>query len=260
MDPEVELTWWVLASLVLFVAGAWLAWRFQQSRSRSVEWLRRRLVERLSGRLFLQGVRLAYYVGLPYAALVRRALSLVVIGMRGPEMPEPVWWTLGWRVEEWTHALGQAAGMGLLVTILLALGWRNALRAAGHIFLERGLPILPWWVIVREVLFSEIHWAFYRAVPLLILDDAYWAIGVSATFPLLEWTFNPDWWVQVRGGPQRELVLMQGVWLATSTVCFFLTRNVWSVLLMHLVVALALNGWLAFLVRRYHSTSSASRR
>lgn len=248
MDPKTELELWVIASLLLSIIGAWLAWRFSHMQARSAEWLRRRLLERIPGRIFLQVVRLAYYVGLPYAAALHSALSLVQIGVHGPEVSGTVWWTLGWHITDWAHALGWAASIGAVVAVVQALAWRNAAHATGHLPQASGLcPPPPWWGTVREVLYGEIHWAFYRALPLLVLSDAYWAVLIGAAFPLLEWTADPDWWMQVRGGPRRETVLIQCMWLATSTVYFCMVRNVWLALALHLVLALALSGWLAFL-------------
>jgi len=249
MDYKLELGVWVVASLVLSIAGAWLAWRFRHMESRSAEWLRRRLLDGVSGRIFLQLIRLLYYVGLPYFVVLRRVLSLVMIGLRGSEMSEAAWWLLGWQVDDWAQALGWAAGLGSIVAILLALAWRNAVRAQGQSPFVRGVwPVQPWWVTLREVVYNEIHWAFYRVGPQLVLSDTYWAVLIGAAFPLLEWLLDPDWWVQIRGGPRRELVLMQFMWLATSTVYFLLARNVWLALMLHLVLALALNRWLAFLI------------
>lgn len=244
MSHNHELAVWTMASLVLAVAGNWLAWRFQHMPARSADWLRRRILNSLGGRLFLQIVRLLYYVGLPYGAVLRRALSLVVIGARGPEASSAAWWLLGWSVTDWTRMLGSAVTLGSISAVMLGLAWRNAARAQGQLAVNEQWADAPWWVTARETLFNEIHWGFYRAAPLLVVSDAYWAILLSAAFPLAEWMLAPDWWEQARGGPRRNQILMQGVWLTASTTCFALTRNLWLTLMLHLILALALNRWI----------------
>ncbi len=252
MDYKIELAVWSLASLALFALGAWLAWQFRHSQSRSADWLRRRVLSSVSGRAFLQIVRLIFYVGLPYATILRRALPLGVAGVRGgPDVAGSVWWMLGWSEVEWMQSLDWAARVGVVAAVLLALSWRNAVRAAEAPLSAEGVwPAPPWWVTLREALYDEIHWAFYRAWPLVVLGDAYWAVLIGAAMAVLEWMLDPDWWAQARGGPRRELVLVQCTWLATSAICFYLTRNLWTVVLVHVVLALAQNAWLTFLAGR----------
>lgn len=244
MSHNQELALWTAASLLLAVAGNWLAWRFHHMQARSADWLRRRILTSLGGRLLLQTIRLLYYVGLPYGAVLRRALSLVVLGARGPEVTSAAWWLLGWSMTDWTRMLGSTVTLGSISAVMLGLAWRNAARAQGRLEATEQWADAPWWVTARETLFNEIHWGFYRVAPLLALSDAYGAILLGAAFPLAEWMLNPDWWEQVRGGPRRNQILMQGAWLAISTTCFALTRNLWLTLALHLVLALALNRWI----------------
>ncbi len=247
MNYQTELGLWLLASLSLSVGGSWLAWRLRHSQSRSIDWLRRRLVETSAGQVLVQLVRFLYYVGLPYVAVLRRALSLVRAGLLGSETSGAA--VLGWSITQWAQALGWIASLGALIAVLLALGWRNALRAQGGELTAHGVwPPSPWWVTLREGLFSEIHWAFYRVGPLLILGDVYWAVLVGAAFPLLEWALDPDWWVHVHGGARREQVLLQCLWLGASTLTFFLTHNTWLAIALHLGLALGLDAWLAWLL------------
>jgi hypothetical protein len=251
MDYKIELGLWVTCSIGLYVVGAWLDWLLRHAPSRSAQWLRRRMAEGIYGRGLIQLMRLMYYVGLPYVAVMRRVVSLVVIGVRGPESSDAVWWMLGWRMADWATALGWAGSLGIAVTVGLGLAWLNAAHAQDYKPMARGVyPPPPWWVTLRETLYCQIHWAFYRAGPLLVFEDAYWGVLVSATLPMLEWALTPDWWEQINAGPRREQVLLQCVWLALGTVYFILARNVWLAFALHLVLALGLNSWVAFLSRQ----------
>jgi hypothetical protein len=201
-------------------------------------------------------VRFAFYLGIPYAALLRHTLSLVVIGLLGAETAELPWWTLGWKLADWAGAFGWITGLGGIVASVLFLGWWNVRRAllalaSGDEFPAGGLTPAPSVLVVaRESIFDEVHWAFYRAVPLLLISDPYWATLVGAALVILEWLVDPAWHASIRDGTRREAALMQIGWLFLSSVAFVMTHNVWPMILLHVTLAWAVGRWAALLAGR----------
>jgi len=210
--------------------------------------------------LFL--VRFAFYIGLPYLVLMNHALSPVVIGLVGTQTSDLPWWLLGWNPGEWGKALiggndlagGVAVGAllpGVIAAFVLLFGWRNAYYALGAAFPTGGLlPAPSIFVVVRESLFAEIHWAFYRAAPLAFIADPYWATLVGAVLVILEWVLDPTWHAGLADGSRREALLMQLTWLALSASIFVLTRNVWPIIVLHIALAWMVGRWVALFAAR----------
>ena len=251
MDLRIELALWTAGSVMLSVLGAQLAWRAQQ---RPASWLGRFRSGWAGNRLgyaILFLVRLAYYLGLPYAVLMRHALSPVVIGLAGTQTPDLPWWMLGRNPGDWTEAIRWAAILGVLAAATLALGWWNVSRATGAEFPSGGvLPAPSLLVAAREGIYAEIHWAFYRAAPLMFIADSYWATLAGAALVIAEWALDPAWHVGLANGSRRETVLMQLAWLALSTSMFMLARNVWLAILLHVALAWAVGEWAALLAAK----------
>jgi len=137
---------------------------------------------------------------------------------------------------------------------MLILGWWNAYRAnlarqgTAEEFPASGLlPPLSTLDIVRESLYAEIHWAFYRAVPLTLITDPYWATLVGAAIVVAEWVLDPAWRAGLANGSRWEALLAQGAWLALSSAIFILARNIWPIILLHTALAWGLGQWVALL-------------
>jgi hypothetical protein len=201
-------------------------------------------------------VRFAYYIGLPYAVLLRHVLSLVVIGALGSETADLPWWTLGWKLTDWAGALGWITGLGGIAAVPLVLGWWNVRRAnlslpGSSEFPAGGLvPAPSILVVARESIYAEIHWTFYRAVPLTFMSDPYWATLAGAALVIVEWVIDPAWHTSIRDGSQREAALMQIGWLALSSAVFVMARNVWVMMLLHVALAWVIGKWVALLALR----------
>jgi len=248
MDYRIELALWTVGSIVLAVMGASLAWH---ARQRPQGWTARfltRLTSNPFGRALLFILRFAYYVGLPYIALLRHTLSPVTIGLVGTQTSELPGWMLGWSLADWSGAVGWTIGLGGLAAIALAWGWWNARRALGSELPSGGLlPAPSLFVAAQESIYAEIHWAFYRGAPLLFIADPYWATLAGATLVIVEWALDPFWRAGLANGSRREVLLIQISWLTLSTAIFALAHNVWLIMALHITLAWASGRWVTLL-------------
>lgn len=231
-DTQLLPVIWTLASMVVAVLVTLL---FSPARVQQL-----RLT--LGGRIIEQAARLLYFIGVPYAALLTRAIAPIDMGLAGSGGP-----ILGWTAAEWLHDLSLVLTMGLVVLIPIGIvGWQMA--RAGH---PMGVDERPPGTIVVDAIYAEVHWAFYRAAPLIILGEVYGATLIGLALVGVELLV-----VLVRNGlsrqpEDRQSWLGQLLFLAMSAATFILTRNVWLAMVLHSTVEVLLRFWTLRLARRW---------
>jgi hypothetical protein len=195
----------------------------------------------VGGRFLEHFLRLLYFVGIPYAALLTRAIAPIDMGLSGSGGP-----LLGWTAAEWLRGLGTALTIGVLV--LIPIGWASRQIA------RAGLPLSAdersVGAVIVEAIYSEFHWTFYRAAPLILLADVYGAVLVGVVLVGTEWLV-----MLMRNGlssmaAERQLWLRRIIFLAMSAALFILTQNAWLAIGLHLASEIMLKAWLAHLTRR----------
>lgn len=243
--PELAVTrhegWlWLGGSLLLAVLWANLAWLFRQPRSGTVgEFVARLKTWRFSPWLF-QFLRLLYYIGVPFAALLWGHDAVVgrLLGLQPFEVPIPGGQAASSAIAahwfDWAYDVGWAAAVGCGAWVLLALGWwayERAMTAAGE-----GEPLAransSSWVLWREAAYHEVHWAFYRNAPLLAVGT-YWGVWLGLALVALEAALNPAWLRGLADPQQAPGQLMRGALAVASSVLFLLTENLWLALVIH---------------------------
>ncbi|MGD2206343.1 MAG: hypothetical protein PVH17_06155, partial [Anaerolineae bacterium] len=142
----------------------------------------------------------------------------------------------GWTVTRWLGAIGTALGLGLGALLILTLAWANANRKSDAHRVR--FPSQPWWMLPVDVLYLEVHWAFYRGALAVLLDDVYAGVFLGLGLVYIEWGLNPFW----RRG-WRLPSLAAGQWLHAAlallvALMFLLTRNLWGCLAVHLLLEL----------------------
>ncbi len=248
---------WLGGSLAAALVGANVAWFFRRPRPGPVG----RFVSRLKAWPFspwlLQLARLLYYLGLPFVALVWGQDALVgrLLGLQPLRIPPTlaaggggVDWAANWldwiRDAGWTAALGFAAGG------LLALGWlayRRAhfLTASGPVELGEyqaaGVDSSA-WLLLREAVYHEVHWAFYRNAPILLLGTC-WGSWMGLVLVGLEALLNPAWRHDLAHPRHAPARLMRFGLAVLSTLLFPLTGNLWLALLLHWMVSWVVVAW-----------------
>jgi hypothetical protein len=222
---------WVLASMVIAVLTT-LA--FSPARAEHFR-------ATTGGRLIESVAKLLYYVGLPYAALLVKSLSPIDLGLVGNTGT-----LLGWASVDWLRQINTWVILLVLALIPIGLAARSMARAGQPL----GVDERSTGAMMIDAAYAEIHWAFYRAAPLIILGEVYWAtliglglVGVEVLVGLVRngLSARPE---------ERQSWLGQMLLLAVSATLFILTRNTWLAVTLHIVIELALKGWSMRLARQ----------
>jgi hypothetical protein len=244
-DYRIELVAWVLGSVLLYGIAVNVWQRLRRTSSGRVGRFLTALVDWPHTLWLSQALRFVYYLCIPYLALARGVTSPILMGMWDAD-----WFQPGWAGEQ---TLGLA--LGLTTLILLLWSWRRFLQVAKETHhdtpylpytFQRRVLLAPWgWgLIVLEVLYLEIHWAFYRGATIRALGDYY---GVFAGFVLIlaEWGLNPLF-RQDLGIAKRDGAAMTTVVTAFSIgVIYYVTANLWLCLAVHLIIQFGLVTFLA---------------
>jgi hypothetical protein len=239
-DTQLLPVVWTLASMtlavlvILFVGPALLV----------------RLHATLGGRLAVQLLRLLYYIGLPYAALLTGSLAPIDLGLTGAGGE-----VLGWDVAAWLRGLSITLTIGIIVVLPIGLASWQMTRAAREAPLGADDRLVG--VVLVDALYAEVHWAFYRTAPLILLENAYAAALIGM------WLVGAEWSVElIRNGlslapEDRQRWLRRVLLLAVSATLFVLTRNLWLLIALHLLLELIWKAWLGRLDRHPIETAAA---
>jgi hypothetical protein len=213
------LLFWLLGSVLVYTLSTNVLWLIRSRDLRS-----------LAIRALAQIGRFLFFVGIPYLVLggwprrpFQGLLSLEDMGLVGPG---PLW-----PVNRWLEAAGTGLGVGLLVLLFLVLAWNGAQRGADGPGTR--LPSRPWWALPVDVLYLQVHWAFYRAAAAALLGDNYAGIFVGLSLIYLEWSLNPGWRRGWRWPSQAPGQWLHAALALVSAILFLLTRNLWVCLAIH---------------------------
>jgi hypothetical protein len=244
-DYRLELVVWVLGSVLLYGVAVNARQRLRDtSSSRLSRYLT--ALESWPHSLWLsQALRFVYYLCIPYLALSRGVTSPILMGM----------WGTDWLQLDWASELARGLALGLGILFLLLWSWRRFLQL-GHethcatppvpYAFQRRVLSAPWgWgLIILEVLYLEMHWAFYRGATIRAFGDYY---GVFAGFLLVlaEWELSPSFRHNLSLS-RRDGEAMTTVATAFSiAVIYYLTANLWLCVAVHLIIQFGLVTFLA---------------
>jgi hypothetical protein len=116
--------------------------------------------------------RFVVCLGLPYAALLTGAFAPRDVGLQGSLLPEL---TLGWTPDQWTRAVGQACVLAALTTGAIAILSWQVRRADGQTPGAADIGHAPVARSIRDGVYAETHWSFYRVLPVLVVSNSDWA-------------------------------------------------------------------------------------
>jgi len=229
-DTQLLPVIWVLGSMVIGVLVTLLISAAQAERFRLTT----------GGRIGAQLGRLAYYIGIPYAALLAKSLAPIDLGLAGNSGP-----ILGWSSVDWLKQLNDVLIIGVVVLIPIGLTARQMARAR----MPLGVDERSTGAILIDAAYAEVHWAFYRAAPFVILNDVFLAtlmglglVGVEVLVSILRNGLGtlPE---------ERQSWIGRALFMAMSATLFILTHNLWLALALHIVIELALKVWSTRLAR-----------
>jgi len=235
VDYRVESVLWVGFSIALYALGVDIAWHYRRPRP---GWLGH-WVKAIRGWPYrywpLEAIRFLYYIGIPYAALLRGVVLPRLMGLTDPD------WVKG-------IGLGAALGGGTLLLLALICWWYARAIMALPVPTKRGHlgdePINGWGLL-REVIYLQTHWAFYRSAVILLLDDHYTGTFLGFLLITLEWAMNPAWRKDL-GLPWRSVTPLIRWSMALSTaIIFLLIRNLWVLVPVHWAIEMACQRLLA---------------
>jgi hypothetical protein len=239
---------WLGGSLLAGIVCANVAWFFRLPRPGPVG----RFIGLLKAWPFsgwlLQAMRLLFYAGIPFAALVlgHDAVTSRFLGLQSLAMPTPGESGAGavianWR--DWTGDIGRSAALGIVLWLVLAFAWwryRRALQEIGETT-SCAVGATSAWPVFREAVYHEAHWAFYRNAPIMVLG-AYWGTWIGLVLVGLEASLNPGW-RHAFGDTQHSPHNLMRVSLAlASSVLFLQTQNLWLAMAVHFGVSLGLEA------------------
>lgn len=278
LDRE-KLALLVLCMLVGYVVAANLAWRLFYSRAaasssilavapgRDAAAPGRPAVWRWVTRWVEQAIRLLYYVGVPCAVFARQSGSTA--GALFAEAGIPTTWivhgggtqphgggtqpqSVPWQqlvVDEMFQVddVGAAAaiwvgGACLFVAVWIWYAWVSSTAKWDSITVNasgmQGSSI-AWWQALREALFLQTLWAFYRgSIAMHIADSSRWDSAATVAFLVLalvsvSWLLSPLR-RQAARDPARGYQVGRDWMLALLTICTAMTiRSLWLLVLMH---------------------------
>jgi hypothetical protein len=225
-DYEVESALWVGFSIGLYALGVDLAWHYRRPRSGRLSQWAETLTEWPHRRWLLEAIRLLYYICIPYAAL-----------LRGVALPR----LMGLTHLDWVKGIGLGAALGGGAFLLLALIWWWYARAIAALPLtarERrggslGDDSTNGWILLREAIYLETHWAFYRSAAILFLDNQYTGVFLGFLLVTLEWSINPAWRTDLSSPGRSVNILMRWSLAFVTAIIFLFIRNLWLIVPIH---------------------------
>ena len=228
IDYKVESALWVGFSIGLYALGVHIAWRYRRPRPGRLD----RWVETVKGWPYVswlvEAVRFLYHIGIPYAALLRGIILPRFMGLTHVD------WVKG-------VGLGAALGGGAFLLLALICWWYTRATTSlppptrKRLGANLGDDSINGWGLLREAIYLQTHWAFYRSVAILLLDDYY--IGAFLGFLLitLEWAINPAWREDLNSPWRSANPLMRWSMAFSTAIIFLFTRNLWVIVPIHWV-------------------------
>lgn len=240
LDPALDYWFepllWIAVSLLLYALGSNMAWLARKLRVRPIRRLLRWWRDQRLRPLVHGALRLFYYLGVPYVALLRGVIGPRSVGLLPVAWEDAARWAVGigggalllWGMIWWGYA--RALPPRPMVTIPQSLLERAQTRAS----------LWGWPLLLLDVLLLEAHWAFYRAGPLLLLGDWYSGVALGTVLVLLESYSHPAIRHGLRRPDQADDILLAAALIVVMAVVFLYTRSFWICLAVHFWLEIAL--------------------
>lgn len=216
---------WLGASLLLYALGSVVAWTLSPSHRWPVF------------RTLVGGpLRFLYFVGIPYAALLRGTVTRPALGVI--------------RVAEATH-LPSGVAMAVGGVLVLGLWWAYLQRALRQVdassqVQDLSVPVSSRWDWVFPLIeggYREAHWAFYRALLVLLLRDLHTGAFLALALSLAEMLADPATRYGLRTTARAAEFARTASLAVLSTLLFAVTGTSWLGIAAHLITVGGIRGF-----------------
>jgi len=250
-DYKVESALWMVFSIGLYVLGADIAWHYSRSRSDRLGQWAETLKEWPHRHWLLEAARFLYYIGIPYAAL-----------LRGVALPR----LMGLTHLDWVKGIGLGAALGGGAFLFSALIWWWYARAIAALPLSvrqrrgesSGNDSTNGWILLREVIYLQTHWAFYRSAAILFLDNQYTGVFLGFLLVTLEWSLNPAWRANLSLPWRSVNILTRWSMAFVMAIIFLFVRNLWLLVPIHWGIEVACHRLLVSFSQRNNGQQDLS--
>ena len=222
MDGKWALTAVTSISLLLSTLGLYGVSRMQSGPLVQI------LQESTLGPIVREAALFAFMAGIPFVALITGAARIDLMAL-GADLsnPNPIG---GFTFANWARA----AGIGVVICACVLTVLVIAARASNA---ENTKP--AGLLAIRDAIYDEVHWTFYRAAPALLLNDVYAGVMIGAGLILVEWLARPGKHFADSFTGNRPALVLRLACLLASAFLYLATQNLYVMIVVHCVVMLA---------------------
>lgn len=215
-----------LASLLACVVASHLDWLAQSHSHAPIARKLMGLAFKRWARFALELVRLAYYLGLPFLALLSGWIDLRGMGLALFDWADGARWTIVIYLAAW---------------LLLMAIWLPYLRATGEVVAPPSQSRLTWARRLLEILYMQAHWALYRAVAItflttLVPDPLYWGATLGLGLIFVEALADPRVRHRITRVGEADWPIWCGCQAFINTFAFVATRNLYLLFLLQVLL------------------------
>ena len=225
---------WLTGSVILALGAAWVRWSIQQKHRKSpLQWWQR--WQNWSGRQWVVLIlQFLYAIGIPALALFwRRILTERGLGLQ--PLPVPITSAtpdiLQTQWQDWVKDIGWTIGITATASLIRFISTQMLKRING---IPNTTP-RDFGKALRDALYYQTHWAFYREPFVLIFgaSTGTWAGLLPLAF---ETGLNPTHWTDWH--TSKEKLLQRAFLAVVSAMLYMQTQNFWMLLLADILL-----GW-----------------
>lgn len=215
-----------LSSCALYILAANVAWYIAHAPNSAADRLRSLAAAR-GVRALYELVRLAFYLGIPFAALYFGWIDLRSIGLEQLDWAEGTRWAIVILLAAW---------------LLLMLIWLPYLRATLDVFASPETQhSFPRRLV--ELIYMQAHWAFYRAAAIVLItgalpDSLYWGAAVGLAVTCLEAFLNPRLRALLVHIGEADRVVWSMGQAFINALAFLVSRNLYLLALIQFLLEL----------------------
>lgn len=187
------------------------------------------------GRWATQFFRLLYYLGVPSAVLWRGGLVSqmgIPTTYAGQNAPMLAMHLLGLDQARDMLLVGKGLVLGTGALCLLVAVWIWYARTEPGVSAQDRQ--MPWWIAMREAVFMQFHWAFYRGFVATLTPDRTVVAFASVALVAFSWLWSPQ--------RRHDLFTPRGYLVVQDWMCALFTAFVsltiqalWLLILMHVL-------------------------